>query len=222
MGLPTSYLTSLKNLTGILDAIKSAQAPKRFSTRFLTSLDFKSTTDRLVIGVLKSLGFLTMDSAAPTERYYRFLDQTQSGIVLAEGIKEAYSDLFQVNVEAHKMSKPQVVNKFKTLTQGQYSEGVLGNMGATFVALCKLADFETKRADSPYEEKEAPTETQKENERDLEKPDGEDKPDLTSGGTRTLGGLHYNIQLILPESRDPEVYDALFRSLNKHLLRETE
>lgn len=222
MGLPTSYLTSLKNVTGILAAIKSAQAPKRFSTRFLVSLDFKSTTDRLVIGVLKSLGFLTIDSAAPTERYYQFLDQTQSEIVLAEGIKEAYSDLFQVNVEAHKMSKTQVVNKFKTLTQGQYSEGVLSNMGATFVALCKLADFETKRAKIPPEENEAPAEKPKENERDREKPEGEAEPEFTHGKSKSLGRLHYNIQLILPESRDPKVYDALFRSLNKHLLRDTD
>ena len=29
--------------------------------------------------------------------------------------------------------------------------------------------------------------------------------------------LHYNIQIHLPESRDPAVYDALFKSLKKHL-----
>jgi hypothetical protein len=29
--------------------------------------------------------------------------------------------------------------------------------------------------------------------------------------------LHYNIQIHLPESRDPAVYEALFKSLKKHL-----
>jgi hypothetical protein len=33
-----------------------------------------------------------------------------------------------------------------------------------------------------------------------------------------LGGLHHNIQLILPETRDPKVYDAIFRSLREHLI----
>jgi hypothetical protein len=33
-----------------------------------------------------------------------------------------------------------------------------------------------------------------------------------------LGGLVYNIQLILPADRDKAVYDALFRSLKEHLL----
>lgn len=32
-------------------------------------------------------------------------------------------------------------------------------------------------------------------------------------------GLVYNIQLVLPESRDPAVYDAFFQSFRKHMLR---
>jgi len=34
-----------------------------------------------------------------------------------------------------------------------------------------------------------------------------------------LNGLVYNIQLHLPDSRDPAVYDALFKSLRAHLVR---
>ena len=33
-----------------------------------------------------------------------------------------------------------------------------------------------------------------------------------------LGGLVYNIQIVLPEIRDVAVYDALFRSFKEHLL----
>jgi hypothetical protein len=33
-----------------------------------------------------------------------------------------------------------------------------------------------------------------------------------------LRELHYNIQIILPESRDVAVYDAIFESLRRHLL----
>ena len=59
MALPRSYLTSSKNLQAIFEAIRTAQAPEKFTLRFLESLDFKSTSDRLVIGVLKAIGFLT-------------------------------------------------------------------------------------------------------------------------------------------------------------------
>ncbi len=99
-----------------------------------------------------------------------------------------------------------MVNKFKTLTQGQYSDGVLENMTRTFVSLCKLADFKSKPAVQPEPKGD-------------EEPKGEevDKPPAPKG-KMSLGGLHYNIQIILPDSRDPKVYDALFRSLKEHLL----
>ncbi len=206
MTLPKSYLTSTKNLAAILDAIKGAQAPEKFTIRFLESLEFKSNYDRLIIGVLKSIGFLGSEDGTPTERYFSFLDQTQSEIVLAEGIRDAYSDLFQVNKTAEKLSKQNVKGKFKTLTQGQYSDSVLDKMALTFSELCKLADFESKPAlhqdDNEIEPQEEAVATTRSKERKALPP---------------IGGLHYNIQLILPESRDPKVYDALFRSLKEHL-----
>ena len=205
MTLPTSYLTSTKNLDAILTAIQGAQAPEKFTQAFLESLEFKSTSDRLVIGVLKLLGFID-DSGRPKDRYFRFLDQTQSAKVLAEGIREAYQDLFKVNVKAHELGKQGVVNKFKTLGQGQISDAVLDKMAMTFTALVKKADFQSPpTSTTSLTEGTAKTE------------------DLSDNGTGAraeikLGGLVYNIQIVLPESRDAAVYDALFTSLRRHLL----
>jgi len=203
MALPTSYLTSSKNLEGIFNAIRSAQAPDKFTNAFLSSLEFKSSSDRLIIGVLKSLGFLD-DKGSPTDRYFRYLDQTQSARVLSEGIREAYADLFQVNVNAHKLPKQDVVNKFKTLSQGKIGDSVLDKMARTFAQLVKHADFS-----SPPAEKK-PEELPKEKGKVGEKADGKRLP-------LNLGGLVYNIQIVLPESRDPAVYDALFNALRRHL-----
>jgi uncharacterized protein DUF5343 len=41
MALPRSYLTSAKNLSAILESMKGAQAPNKFTIKFLESLDFK-------------------------------------------------------------------------------------------------------------------------------------------------------------------------------------
>jgi hypothetical protein len=206
MSLPTSYLTSFKNLPGILAALQNAQAPKKFTTTFLESLGYKSAPDRLIIGVLKSLGFLTPEGA-PTSRYYEFLDQTQSKRILADGVREAYADLFQINKKAQDLSAAEVRNKLKTLTQGQASESVIEKMAGTFKALAQQADFSMPSpVVLPEIEEELPS------------------PPETAGVPRTartglqLGGLVYNIQLILPADRDRAVYDALFRSLKEHLL----
>lgn len=117
MSLPNAYLTSFKNTPDILKAIEAAQAPDRFALKFLEGLGYASSNDRTIINVLKALGFLD-DSGVPTNRYHRYLDQTQSALVLAEGIREAYEDLFRVNRNAHTMSANEVKNKMKTLSEG--------------------------------------------------------------------------------------------------------
>jgi hypothetical protein len=204
MALPTAYLTSIKNLAAIFDSIKTAQAPEKFTVRFLESLEFKSTSDRLVIGVLKSLGFLG-DDGRPTQRYFEFLDQTQSGAVLANAIREAYADLFAVNIHADRLTREEVKNKFKTLSQGQYSESVLDKMASTFTALVGLADFEAVATTAP-----PPPAI------DVKTDEPPNQPESPAAGLK-IGGLVYNIQIVLPESRDVAVYDALFSSLRKHL-----
>ena len=103
MALPTAYLTSTKNLDGILSAIQTAQAPPRFTLSFLES----------------------------------FLDQTEAPEVLAEGLQDAYTDLFRINRNANELGRTDL----KTLTQGQNSDSVLGKMAGTFIELANRADF---------------------------------------------------------------------------------
>ena len=205
MALPTSYLTTSKNLDAILAAIQGAQAPDKFTQAFLESLEFKSTSDRLIIGVLKALGFID-DSGKPRDRYFRFLDQTQAAKVLAEGIRDAYQDLFKINTKANELSKQEVVNKFKTLGQGQLTDSVLDKMAMTFAALVKQADFSSAPASPAVPPNKDASHV----------PDSTDKASAQHGGIK-LGGLVYNIQIVLPESRDAAVYEALFSSLRKHL-----
>lgn len=115
--LPNAYLTSFKNTSAILKAIQAAQAPPRFTQKFLEGLGYQNSNDRAIINVLKGIGFLD-DSGVPTNRYHRYLDQTQSALVLAEGIRDAYEDLFRINRRANEMSTQDVKNKMKTLSEG--------------------------------------------------------------------------------------------------------
>lgn len=207
--LPTAYLTSFKNTASILQAIQAAQAPPRFTQRFLEGLGFANSNDRAVINVLKALGFLD-DSGVPTSRYHRYLDQTQSATVLAEGIREAYEDLFRINRNAHEMSQADVKNKMKTLSEGAYTERVLTQMAGTFTTLVKSADFST-----------APAKGVSSAERAVSAAVPEDRaavPDSKAPlPTPSFGSLAYNINIQLPESRDPAVYNAIFKALREHL-----
>lgn len=212
MTIPKSYLTSTKRLPEILEAIQSAQAPDTFTTRFLEQLGFKSKGDRLIIGVLKDLGFLE-ENGTPKQRYYQFLDQSHSGTVLADGIREAWSDLFAININAHQMAKTDFAGKLKTISQGQLTERVIDQHYMTFSALVKNADF------TSHSPRAKPAETNKSEKLKDESPKPDKSPiDIPPAASAKIGGLVYNIQIVLPESRDPAVYDALFRSLKEHLL----
>jgi hypothetical protein len=136
-------------------------------------------------------------SSKPSRRY----EITQ----LDELFRADYQDLFKVNVKANEMTKSDVVNKLKTLGQGQIGDSVLDKMAMTFIALVKLGDFQSLLAPAPNSEDTRINEVH-----------GERKPHAEHG-TFKLGGLVYNIQIVLPESRDPAVYDALFSSLRRHL-----
>jgi hypothetical protein len=216
MSLPTAYLTSAKNTNDILQAIQSAQAPARFTQKFLEGLGFPSTNDRTMINVLKSLGFLD-DSGVPTRRYHQYLDQTQSAIILAQGIREAYADLFRLNRKANSMTTVEIKNKMKTISEGLFSDRVLTLMASTFATLVKSADFTSAPADTE-DGKQAEL---GDDEVDDATDDAQEQDDLRRDRSRLnrsrIGDLVYSVNIILPESRDPAVYDALFKALREHL-----
>jgi hypothetical protein len=213
MSLPSAYLTSFKNTEAILQAIQAAQAPSRFTQRFLEGLGFANTNDRAIINVLKALGFLD-DAGVPQARYHRYLDQTQSALVLAEGIREAYEDLFRVNRNAHTMNATEVKNKMKTLSEGAFTDRVLTQMAGTFTTLVKAADFKSPPATTPAADSgsEPPTPEEGNGGSDVLPPGPP-----PSNGASPFGSLAYNINIQLPESRDPAVYNAIFKALREHL-----
>lgn len=211
MSLMTSYLIKTSNAEDFFNAIRTAKAPERFTQKFLQDLEFTSSNDRLLIGVLKGLGFLD-ESGVPQKRYFDYLDQSRSGRILAEAIEEAYEDLFALNKNAQKLDVDEVKGKFRSLTQGQKSENVISNMAATFKALAGIADWSKPKAGQRKESRDKGAASASNSEREVETliTNTLSRPDKLE--------LHYNIQLILPPSRDPAVFDALFLSLRRHLL----
>jgi hypothetical protein len=118
MALTEAYLISTKNLPAVFDAIKTARAPEKFTLRFLEDLGFKSTNDRLMIPLLKALRFID-DNGTPTQRYFDFLDDNQSARILADGIRDAYEDLFRLNKRAHTLTRADITGKLRASLRGR-------------------------------------------------------------------------------------------------------
>jgi hypothetical protein len=217
MPMQPVYLISIKNLAKFLEALRHAQAPDKVSLRFVEELGFTSTNDRLFIPLLRALKFVD-EAGKPTARYHSFLDDTQWKQVLAEGIRDAYPDLFRVNRNAQSLSREQLSGKIKSLSEGKVSPAVLGNATKTFIELVKLADF----GGSP------PPESQPTEPAPLEAPNDEPSAIITgeppmrgAASSDAAGGptLVYRIEIVLPAVRDQAIYDAIFRSAKEHLLK---
>lgn len=211
MSIPTSYMTgSFTKIPQYFDTLLTAKAPDKFTVKFMADLGFTSSNDRQFVNVLKAIGFLD-ETGTPTQRYFRFLDQSFSKLMVAEGIREAYADLFALNVNAQNMTKQEVEGKFKTLTNGSKENSTISYMASTFINLCSYADWSISPPSVNSVESEPIIET---------------APAEKSGGnSQELSGipngrrfdLNYDIHIHLPATRDQAVYDALFASLAKHL-----
>lgn len=216
MALPNSYTLKPGAIPAYFEAMLDAEAPDRFTTRFLESLEFKSTNDRLFINVLKELGFIDTDGV-PKDRYFHFLDRGESAKVVADGVKEAFSDLFAVNKNANNLTTEEVKNKLRTLYKGAKKENLINRIASTFTALCEYADF--SGSTKPEQSKQV---NEEEKPKDKNESPGKDKSEEMTGSRNfvsnlTLDALQYHINIVLPESRDQAVYDAIFKSLRDHL-----
>ena len=215
MALPDSYTLKTGSLQAYFDAMLDAQPPERFSVKFLENLGFTSTNDRLFIGILKDLGFLNRDGT-PQQRYFDFLDRSRSNLVLADGIRDAYADLFAVNTKANEFTVQDAKNKLRTLYSGKKTDLVIGSIAKTFRALCDCADFsgtpQTRQDSRPSEEPAEAIPVDRDS-----APRHQHDETLPPSGKIRVSGLQYHINIVLPETRDQAVFDAIFKSLRDHL-----
>jgi hypothetical protein len=204
--VPTSYFLVQSKLKPILEAVQKAGVPEKFTLAFLNSLGFKSTNDRPIVAVLKSLGFLNQ-SGAPTQTYRDYKDPAKAKKVMGERVRLTYSDVFLAHEQAHTLSAEALKGIFATLS-GK-SESVATKMAGTFKALCSLSDFSNVNVanESPYEEV---REEVKANPISILPK----VPKVNSGSSE----FHYNIQIHLPVTSDISVYNAIFKSLKDHLM----
>lgn len=203
MALSDVYVQSLSRFPAFFQQIRDAQAPSIFSQQLLKDWGFTSSNDRNFIPLLKSLGFLSQDGK-PTHRYLDYRDHSKSRKVMGDGIREAYSDIFLIKAKPSDADREAIKGKFKS--SHNTSDNVAGLLTSTFLKLLDMADLEGSPSSHPVVQ-ESPHPGQS----------SHSGVPVTSNGSLGISGLHYNIQIHLPPTKDIEIYNAIFRSLKEHL-----
>ncbi|MFT3763675.1 MAG: DUF5343 domain-containing protein [Pseudoxanthomonas sp.] len=199
---------SYGQLGDFLAKIQEGQAPDNFTQQHLKDIGFGSSNHRSYIPLLKAIGFLTA-SGAPTERYHAYRAKSESRKVLGAALKDAYRDLFVIKTHPTERDKDLLQGKFKSTHNA--SERTAELMAKTFFALLKNADIDHEPAKVRPE---LPEPTAKVPPASSAEPPAQAIPPLQP----SVPGLHYNIQIHLPATKDVEVYNAIFKSLREHLV----
>ncbi len=200
------YTTVDAKLKPLLEKIQQVGVPDKTSVQWLGGIGFKSSNDRTLLPVLKFIG-LTDQSGKPTAKWSLYRDKRQAGKALAEGVKKGYHDLFQTYPNANQSTEDDLRSFFGSKSRA--GERVITQIVKTFRALGDLSDFGSLGEEFP--EPQAPSAPQKD--KAITSKRKVKAHDLGSGVT-----VNINIQLTLPDTKDKEVYEALFEALKKNLL----
>jgi uncharacterized protein DUF5343 len=201
------YVVQPGSIRKILDKVRDAKTPDRFTTDFLdTKLGFRGGNFRQFIPLAKKLSLLNSDGT-PTELYKAFRNPTTTKASMAEAIKTGYRELFDRNEYAGSLSKEELKGLVVQVTGLDAKDQVVGMICRTFEMLKSLADFEQKLS---------PVLTEDTTEALVAKE--------TSGRYDGAAGeldlrLSYTINLVLPKTDDSAVFNAIFKALREHLLR---
>jgi hypothetical protein len=196
------YTQVTGKMKSLFDKIQQVGIPEKVDKKWLASIGMRASNDHTVIPVLKFIGFIN-SSNQPTERWTKYRDKNRAKLVLAEGIREGYAELFQTYSDAYRRSDEELKAFFSTKKTG--GAQVISKTVATFKSLCDLADFESLSSSEVITQ---PSRVAQDNL----------VPNKITNELGTGITININIQLTLPDTTDENVYDKLFAAMRKHLL----
>ena len=207
------YMLSTGLVPKILEQIQNARRPERFTQDFIeTKLGHSGGSARAIIPLLKRMGFLGSDGI-PTPLYDQFRNSETEGFAIAKGMKTAYGEVFDRNEFSYDLSREKLVGLVVEITGSTKDNRTTQAICGTFRALNELADFDAQETDKPNPEEKHQEEISAKTSNNLPTPsqtEGTDNIELRVG---------YTINLNLPETTDPEVFNAIFKALRQNLLK---
>ena len=201
------YLTSTGTLKKILDKTIDLAKPDKFNYDFLENIvKMPGGTARACISIMKKMNFLGSDNS-PTELYSRFRTDSGRSIAAYQGLKNAFPEIFKrsdyaYNVEDGKL-KDIIVEITGLAANDPVAIAIKGtfNVIKSYIAIGFTLGQENVTASSQV----APPPAQ--------------IVESSSGGKQERAiGIAYNINIVLPETSDLSILNAIFKSVRENLL----
>lgn len=143
MSITENFLVNTKNFESIIEELRSVkELPGQVNNVFLEKLGYSNPSDLLVLHLFKDLRMLNHDNT-PTPLFSKFRNDATSDEALAEGITNAYSDMFEANPSVYKLQKDELKEEFKKYFGSTKSDLIIKYMANTFLTLVNYAGLNT-------------------------------------------------------------------------------
>jgi hypothetical protein len=191
------------DISTILTKIQLARTPEKFDGKFIVeTLGLKGGWYRAFIPFAKRIGLLTADGT-PSDLYRRFRGEGQSSTAIAEAMRIGYAAIFSSNEKANTLEPSALKALFIQVTGNDANSSALKFMVASFAKLKDWAKFGAEPASTEPDAAAPPPAP----------------PDASPPEMRAGLRIAYTINLNLPETSDPAVFNAIFKALKEHLLK---
>ncbi|MDX8447747.1 DUF5343 domain-containing protein [Mesorhizobium captivum] len=204
------YLTASGTLKKTLDRLIEAQRPERFSVDFIENvLKLSGGGARATIPILKKMNFLSSDGT-PTELYAKFRTDSGRGAAALQGLRSAFQEIFRRSEYAYSAEESKLKDIIVEVTGLKPTDPVAMAIRSTFNVIKSYIPSNMETSQSNHAE----------NIESAESP--ESRPFIRQEPKETAAseiGLVYNINIVLPETSDLSVLNAIFRSIKENLMK---
>jgi len=202
------YLTSSGTLKKALDRLIDAQQPPRYNADFLENiLNLTGGGARATVPILKKMGFISSDGT-PTALYAKFRTQGGRGPAALQGLQSAFAEIFKRSTYAHTVNDAKLKDIIVEVTGLTANDPVAAAIRSTFNVIKSYIPPNMEVGDAPGEA--VPATDDNAPERQVLPNNSGDVPEIR---------LAYNINIVLPETSDLNVLNAIFRSIKENLMR---
>ncbi len=208
------------------DTVINEKVPTTVDQKWLASVGYTDTNnDKKLITILQELNFID-EAGKPTNAYSDFRDQGKRKETMLKALETGYSDLYKTFDNAHERDKDTISNFIKV------NKNVSANTaeeGARTLKVLAIAG-EMVSDEGPSIQKvvsrvrKTPT---KLNVQTSDKSKEKQEKGSDSGQNMTPKiemplSLAINVQFVLPETKDPEVFKVIFSELRKFYTTESK
>jgi hypothetical protein len=217
------YVTALGKFKEFMKiTLHDKKVPTKVDEDWLASVGYTDKkNDRRFIPILKELGFIS-DDGTPTEAYSEYRNKDKSKEIMLKALKDAYPDLFSTYEDPFTESSANISNLIKN--KKNYSQEVANLATRTFKTLATasgiIVDTETTL------QKRSPRKGVKTKEESGEGGSGKTKEVSKESNANSIDlepvSIVINIQLVLPNTTEKEVYSNLFSELRRFISKEKQ